>query len=1610
MKFIHRLPILVILFCITLVSQAAESPKETIPLTIRYTIQQTVDGENSIGVTFSHPLDGSQNLAPYFFFFTDEGEPVAGGWILSKDQYTAYFTHVDPRTPYEIKVKKGIKSQAGGELDQDHTFSVTTRSANPMIRFGSKGFILASRLTRGLPVTAMNVNRADVDFFRIKPEKLGEFRELVAHEDQIYYYESEDLNRIADLVYSGRWELENKPDIRTQANLPIKRIKALKTPGIYLAVLRGAGLYGYNYSRTWFTISDLGLSLRKYDQSLSFFVQSLETARPVSQVTLQGHDAKGRRLFQLKTNEQGQADLQGQFPKLKTLVALKDNQVSLLPVDLPALDLSEFKTAVAPFRRTEFYVFGPRDIYRPGETVTTQGLLRDQDGSPTKEFPIQTKVFQPDGRMVHEFIWKGDGRGFFRNRHTLPGDAMTGKWRMAFSQAGTPLGEYPFLVSDFMPERLAFDLDNPPGQGEILAPEDTLVLDLEGRFLYGAPASDIPADALIRIKPARELFNDTHPGYEFGTPDNTLDFSYATDQIRLDKAGKGQITVENQWKADIHSPHWVTANASLHDTSGRAVVRKKSWQIWPAPSLVGIRPLARDGEMEANTLAEFDVIKVDREGKSLAAMALEVKIIREHREYFWEFKNGSWEWGATHHFYPVDEWTLELDGQRPGRVRFPVENGGYRLEIRDPATGQVSRSDIWAGWRPDQGQALNRPDRVDMGLDKRSYGAGETARVTLKSPEGGRGYIFVEGNLPLYMAPVTLPPEGATVEIPVKPEWNRHDLHISAFIVRPGDPRAAHLPKRSVGRVHLPLDRESRRLELDIQLPPKLEGGRRIGVPVKVTLPRGLPRENVQVVLAAVDEGVLNLTRFKTPSAFDYFFQPRSPGVELQDVFQKLIESNDGPQARHRFGGDAPGLTRGGDKPATDVRIVSLSPAPQGLDQDGLAHFELDIPEFNGQLRLMALAFSPDQFGSADQDLTLASPLVTQMALPRFLAWGDESRLVLDLHNLSGLDQMLNLELKFKGPISPTGPSTLEIPLARDEKQSLIIPVKAAHATGRSQIEIHITGLEVNQEKREIQRSWFLDTRPSHPPQTIAFHKTLDPGEKFTLPKQAWEKLVPTSRLARLSLGSIPPLNTADHIRELRAYPYGCLEQTISGLFPFVILSNADMEKLGIAPDPKAPEKIRLGIQRLLEKQKAGGGFGLWDSQGREEPWLTAYAAHFFLLARQAGYEIPEAALKRTLKRLLTYVRRPRNIPVGWGDATLTRANVRAYAAFVLAHTRNLTLGDARSTARAATPHLKSSLGHIHMGLALLLTGDTSAAQKALNRAAITRRGDKLPHMGDYGSDVRDFAMAYALLDYAPDFNKRNLFLHELNRELKDRDYLSTQERNGLVMAGTARLRAIQSPWQARLTTAAGNRPLGHDTPSPGELRGHDLDQGLTLTNGGQSPLYVNLSLAGIPSEPSPPITTGAKIQRQYLDLNGTPIKDLGQLAPGDRILTALTIDPQVNMPHALVVDLLPAGLELSDPALANSPAIDDIKIHGKTIRQWHHPGGHSGLGHAEYRDDRFVAAIPLFKGRTSHLFYAAQLIHPGQFKVPPPLVEDMYLPELRGQGRTGAPWVIPAP
>lgn len=888
-----------------------------------------------------------------------------------------------------------------------------------------------------------------------------------------------------------------------------------------------------------------------------------------------------------------------------------------------------------------------------------------------------------------------------------------------------------------------------------------------------------------------------------------------------------------------------------------------------------------------------------------------------------------------------------------------------------------------------------RPDKIAITLDKRAYQAGEKANVTLVAPRPGKGLLMVEdGDGLRWWQRIELKGAGGDAkdargefEIPVSPEWQRHDLHISAQIAAPDSDSKPVSQKsvqslRSVGLVPLTLDREARRLPLTLSAPDKTVPLTRLEVTATST-----PNSQGRVVLAAVDRGVLNISDYQPLDPFEIFFGRKRFAQDLFDNYGQVIPPQDGKLARLNYGGDRAPLKKGGALESR-VEIAALWSGEVSFDEQGKAVIPLDLPNFNGELALMALAWNEQQVGEAERAVKVVASLVAEIGWPRFGARGDETRALVQLRNMSGEDQTLSLVWTLNGGLKANGELPRTLSLKNGEEQWLTLPLTVTGASGVASLQLAASGKDF-----AISRDWTLPLRSPWPAETRQRYQMLAPGQEMAFAPAELTGLDRANLQGLLSLSGTPPWDPAAQWQALADYPYACLEQTLSRAWPY-LLTTADERIAWSKPaeGKKAASEAdvqRALLQRLQRLQLPSGGFGLWDGRSDEEQWLTAYAADYLLARKEAGDAVPEAMLNQALNRLQSYLT-DSQYGERWSSAPEhSRLAYQSYSAYVLARVGKAPLATLRLIWEQQADHARSGLPLLHLSLALSAMGDEQNAAKALSRALATERGDD--YLGDYGSPLREQALELSLLRQHKLAAERWPALSaKVADTLAHRQWLSTQER--LALLRLARVDPAVD-WQARVTSSLGSGSLSGSVP---------LQQGApealaasAVTNEGKGSLYVQRTLIGYPEQAPTRLSQGISVTRSWFNSDGQRFAPT-KVKVGDLVVVRLNVSSESAVPDALLVEMVPAGFELENPALGNSIKLEELSIEGKPAWQseWN-----DYLKHQEFRDDRYTAALDLSAGSNQQLVYLMRAVTPGRYQVPPTQVEDMYRPEIRAVG-----------
>lgn len=1540
----------------------------------------------ALALVFSGPLSPKANWQSWLGV-SEGGKQVQGEWILAEDGRTLYFPNVQPDKSYEVSLKAGL-----GPSPQSWTLK--TRPLEAGASFTASGMVLPLRQELRLPISAVNVDEVNIDFFRVDAEYLPRFLAEYRPGAGMGNWELEQITQRAKRVFSGRYALELDANRRETRLINVKEPQ-LAEAGVYFAVMSPLGNYDWRKETTYFAVSDMGLSARRYRDQLEVFVSSLASADPLKDVQLSLLDEKGNRLQVQTTDPQGHRRFD-QVQGARLLLAEQGNHLAVLRLDGAALDLSTFDLGTQPWQAQQLYLFSGRDLYRPGERLDSEILLKGQDGQLLPGMAVELEVKQPDGQLLEQKRLLPDNLGAAHYGLRLPDDAPLGRWTINLKTAAGSRFEWPFLVEEFLPERLKLQLGKGP-DGEVTDLGASLTLPLQGDYLYGAPASATKAKAEVKISRATMPFTQWQ---EFTLGDVLL-AEQAKDleplSLTLDAQGQGTFSLQDELDGvRTLGPLEVAYRVSLSEPGGRAVNRSRTQYGWPAGSQwPALKADFVADRVEGGKPLPFQILNLDEQGQPVAG-AVKVRLINEYRDYYWHYADGEgWKYEFNSQPYLEQEQTLQLDGKGPTPLSLQLAAGWYRLEVENSQGHQSSlRVEIgsyaWGG-----GGEQARPDKIAITLDKRAYQAGDKAKVTLVAPRPGKGLLLVEDGdglrwwqrIELKGAAGDAKDARGEFEIPVSPEWLRHDLHISAQIAAP-DSASKPVGKqqgqslRSVGLVPLTLDREARRLPLTLSAPDKAVPLTRLEVTATST-----PNSRGRVVLAAVDRGVLNISDYQPLDPFEIFFGRKRFAQDLFDNYGQVIPPQDGKLARLNYGGDRAPLKKGGALESR-VEIAALWSGEVSFDESGKAVIPLDLPNFNGELALMALAWNEQQVGEAERAVKVVAPLVAEIGWPRFGARGDETRALVQLRNMSGEDQTLSLAWTLNGGLKANGELPGTLSLKNGEEQWLTLPLTVTGASGVASLQLAASGKDF-----AISRDWTLPLRSPWPAETRQRYQMLAPGQLMSFAPAELTGLDRANLQGLLSLSGTPPWDPAAQWQALADYPYACLEQTLSRAWPY-LLTTADERAAWRKPaeGKKAASEAdvqRALLQRLQRLQLPSGGFGLWDGRSDEEQWLTAYAADYLLARKEAGDAVPEAMLNQALNRLQSYLT-DSQYGERWSSAPEhSRLAYQAYSAYVLARVGKAPLATLRLVWEQQADHARSGLPLLHLSLALSAMGDEQNAAKALSRALATERGDD--YLGDYGSPLRDQVLELSLLRQHKLAAERWPALSaKVADTLAHRQWLSTQER--LALLRLARFDPAVD-WQARVTSSLGNESLSGSAPlqqgSPEALAAS------TVTNEGKGSLYVQRTLVGYPEQAPARISKGMSVTRSWFNSDGQRF-DPATVKVGDLVVVRLNVSSESAVPDALLVEMVPAGFELENPALGNSIKLEELSIEGKPAWQseWN-----DYLKHQEFRDDRYTAALDLGEGSNQQLVYLMRAVTPGRYQVPPTQVEDMYRPELRAVG-----------
>ncbi|HEY0439833.1 MAG TPA: alpha-2-macroglobulin, partial [Xanthobacteraceae bacterium] len=1482
---------------------------------------------------------------------------------------------------YAVVLRPGLPSSVKEQLAKSADFNIYVRDRKPFVRFTGRAYVLPRTGQQGIPVVSVNTDKVKLQILRIGDRNLmetvlgGNFQRNLAN------YELERLaGERATRVWKGEMSVERTLNADVTTAFPVEQAVGTLEPGVYLMVAepdapRASDDYE-SLATQWFIVSDLGLASFSGADGVHAFVQSLATTAPKPGVEVRllarnnevlatrTTDAAGMARF-----EAGLARGEGGLSPAMLIASEAGADYAFLNLKGPAFDLTDRGVSGRPAASgLDAYVYPERGVYRTGETVHLTALLRDPKGVAATNIPLTLVLERPDGVEYRRTAVADQGLGGRTLSVPLVNTAPTGTWRVrAFvDPKGAAVGQASFMVEDYVPERLEFDLAATTDRITRDQPADVTV---DGRYLYGAPASGLGLDGEVVITAASE--RPGLAGYKFGLADEEAvsERQEFEDLPETDEQGRARFPVKLEKLPASSRPLQAAITVRLAESGGRAVERSITLPITPAAPMIGVKPLFNGASLSEGDVAGFDVVMLPTDGKPVERKALRWELLKIESRYQWYRENNRWEYEPVKSTKRVADGRVDAGAAQPGRVAVPVSWGRYRLEVAtDDPNGPVTSVAFDAGFYAEA--TADTPDLLEIALDKSEYRAGDAMTVAVTARTAGKVTLAVVGDR--LITTTTADVEAGTAKLPltVGSDWGS-GAYVVATLRRPLDAQAQRMPGRAIGVQWFAIDRKTRTLALDMKPPALVRPNTTLRIPLKV---EGLGAgEEARVVVAAVDVGILNLTNYKPPAPEDYYLGQRRLAAELRDLYGQLIDGMQGTRGGIRTGGDAAGAQMSGTPPTQPP--LALFSGLVTVGTDGTAEVSFDIPAFAGTARVMASVWSGNKLGHATADVIVRDPVVLTATLPRFLLTGDQGGMRLELDNVEGQAGDYRIALSTQGPLAVGGNTEQVVRLNAKQRSGLTLPIGAS-GVGIGSVGVRVTGPN----GFALERSYTLAARPATQVLARRTVKPLAKGESVTLSNDVFADLVPGTGSVALSVSPASAFDVAALLQALDRYPFGCSEQIASRAMPLLYVNELASEQQ-LALDGNIDQRIRDAIERLLARQGSNGAFGLW-SAGGDDAWLDAYVTDFLTRARERKFEVPEGAFKLALDRLRNFVA---NAPEPAKDG----GRELAYALYVLARNGVAPVGDLRYLADTKLSDVRTTIAKAQIAAALGLLGDKPRAERVYAAALESLPAQPKLESGrtDYGSSLRD-AAALVTLASETGAPRPTIDSAVLRTEAARRitGTTSTQENAWLVLAA----RALGKETRVTLDVAGEPRQGNYFR----RVRADALTSPVRVTNTSDVSLQAVVTVSGSPLLPEPAADRGFKIERQYHTLTGEPA-DPSKAKQNQRFVVVLKMtEPKPEFARVIVADYLPAGFEIDNPRLVSSGdagKLDWIADAAEPV-------------HTEFRDERFAAAFDRKSGDPAvfTVAYVVRAVSPGRYVLPQAYVEDMYRPDRFGRTATG--------
>lgn len=1538
-------------------------------LTITGIEAQHTGTEGIITVSTSQPLN-EQNLKSMITLNPAANYDVVisdGGFIISGKELQA-------STMYTLTIKQGLEGALGGRMKTDHTEQVSFGKLRPTISFAnSKGMYLSSTGYKNILLNIVNVPNVEVTVIKVYENNLEQFMRRDAEYDYHYddkedesseftYYQTADLG---DTIYKRTYETAKLPALNAARVLHLDfedRIKGYN--GIYVLTVKSKEHNWIQESKI-ISVSDIGIIVKEEKDNVYVFTNSIKTAEAMGGVNVSFISTNNQKMATVTTDKDGVAvmkNISQTAPGFKPgmVTARKGDEFSFVLFNKTQIGTSRFDVGGRTPNDAGLIamIYPERNLYRPGETIHVSTIVRNEQWQQQVGMPVKLKLSMPNGKEFAAAQKILNEQGSCEAIFPTPPTALTGNYLLeVFTGNNVLLNSYNISVEEFMPDRMkATVTTNKP---EYL-PGDNVDVNIQADNLFGTPAAGRNYHCELNL--SKGTFEaEKFPDYDFTI---AKELNYVTDMHEGKTNDNGGATEHFKLDPSLANSGVINGNVSVSvfDETGRPLHRYEHFKVYTQPVFIGMK--CDQSYVGTQAPVKMGLIALNKAGIPQNTMA-DVTITKKYWHSVIQQNGATYRYVSVSDDRVVSTQAVQITGSNYTYAFTPRESGQYevRVSVRG-ANSYISKTLYAYGWSDASYTSfeVNNEGNVEIKTDKTEYNVGENVKALFTTPFEGKMLVTLERDHIIKYYYLNTKNKSAALNFTTD-ELSLPNVYITATLFRPMD--GSDLPLTvGHGFKSVKVANKSYHIPVTVTVAEKSRSKTKQTINVQTT-------PGAYVTIAAVDEGILQVKNYETPDPYNFFFQKEALTTRSYDIYPWLL-----PEIKTRMS------STGGDGSESDsrrvnpmfvnrVKNVSFWSGIMQADGSGRVKYDIDVPQFSGDIRVMALAYKNKGFGSGDKHMKVADPIVVSTALPRFLTPKDDISMNVSMSNTTNKPTSASVTVTTTGPVGVVGSTTQTVQIPANKEGRAVFNVVAQPSVGAAKVTVTV---------RAFNETYVNETEIGvRPPASLQKFTGSGLAEaNRTTPMDFKNNFIPSSVTGKLVIGKSPITRFSKNIEDLVRYPYGCVEQTVSAAFPQLYYADIVKSMTGITnKDVNPAANVQAAILKLQSMQQGDGGMSYWPEGGEESWWGSIYACHFLLEARKAGYDVNSNTLQRLQSYMIYKLYKKETMTFFYnGNSKKDVAPEEVpYSLYVLAMA-----GQAQQSSMnyyKAHKELLTLDGRYMLSAAYTLSGQPSQAKDVLPSAF----AGEIPNhsfSGSFYSYIRDEALSLlVLLDVNPNDRQVGIMSKQLADQITKERYLNTQE-NAFSVLALGKVMKMANQTNATATVLANGKPIGTTSGAPltQDLKAY-ASSVLGVQVKGSGAYYYFWEVDGITADGSYKQEDNyMRVRRTFFDRQGHEIKTFKQ---NDLVVVRISIEGQYDsrIDNVAITDMLPAGFEIENTRLREMPKMEWVKDAATP-------------DYMDVRDDRINFFTNVDK-RRKDFYYMVRAVSPGTFQLGPVQADAMY-------------------